>query len=113
MLSKLIRKLMPADVQAPRSALNEILVRSGYFRLRTSVAAHGLPVPDAQLYRPLFSPWEGEPASEEIFQRVKGHTLCSRDRCYILWTTLRQALAMKGMYLNVECFVVAPPYCRR
>jgi hypothetical protein len=64
---------MPADVQAPRSLLNEILARIGYIRLRTSVAAHGLPVPDVQLYRPLFSPWEGEPAFKEIFQRVKDH----------------------------------------
>jgi O-methyltransferase len=95
-ISKLIRKLMPADVQAPRSALNRILVGSGYFRLRTSIAAHGLPIPDAQLYRPLYSPWEGEPAFEEIFQSVKAHTLCSRDRCYVLWTTLRQALANEG-----------------
>ena len=104
LMSKLIRKLMPADVQAPRSALNEILVRSGYFRLRTSVAAHGLAVPDVQLYRPLFSPWEGEPAFEEIFQRVKDHTLCSRDRCYILWTTLRQALANEGDVLECGVF---------
>jgi O-methyltransferase len=103
LISKLIRTLMPTDLQAPRSPLNAILVRSGYFKLRTRVAAHGLPVPDVQLYRPLFSPWEGEPAFEEVFQRVKDHTLCSRDRCYILWTTLRQALANEGDV--VECGV--------
>jgi O-methyltransferase len=103
LMSKLIRTLIPIGLQASRRPLNEILVRSGYFRLRTSVAAHGLRVPDVQLYRPLFSPWEGEPAFEEVFQRVKDHTLCSRDRCYILWTTLRQALANEGD--AVECGV--------
>lgn len=103
MIPKLIGKLIPADVQAPRSALNAILTHSGYFRLRTRFAAHGLPVPDVQLYRPLFSPWEGEPAFESVFQKIKSHTLCSRDRCYILWTTLRQALAYGGDV--VECGV--------
>lgn len=103
LIPKLIGKLIPADIQAPRSALNAILARSGYFRLRTRFAAHGMPVPDVQLYRPLFSPWEGEPVFESIFQKVKSHTLCSRDRCYILWTTLRQALANEGDV--VECGV--------
>src|SRR5438552_18217236 len=104
LISKLIRTLMPIELQASRSPLHKILVRCGYFRLRTSVAAHGLPVPDVQLYRPLFSPWEGEPAFEEVFQSVKDHTLCSRDRCYILWTTLRQALANEGDVLECGVF---------
>jgi O-methyltransferase len=103
LLAKLIRKLIPADIQAPRRPLNEILARSGYFRFRTRVAAHGVPVPDVHLYRPLFSPWEGEASFEAIFQKVKSHTLCSRDRCYILWTTLRQALVNGGDV--VECGV--------
>lgn len=103
LIPKLIGKLIPADLQVPRNSLNRILTRSGYFRLRTRFAAHGLPVPDVQLYRPLFSPWEGEPGFEVIFQKVKEHTLCSRDRCYILWTTLRQALVSEGDV--VECGV--------
>lgn len=103
LIPKLIGKLIPADVQAPRSVLNAILARTGYYRLRTRFAAHGLPVPDVQLYRPLFSPWEGEPAFERIFQKMKDHTLCSRDRCYILWTTLRQALVNGGDV--IECGV--------
>ena len=102
-LGKLIGALMPAEVQIPRSPLNTILHRSGYFKLRTSLAAHGLPVPDAELYRPLFSPWEGAAEFEQFYQPVEGHTACSRDRCYILWTTLRQALHVGGDV--VECGV--------
>jgi O-methyltransferase len=33
---------------------------------------------------------------ERVFQMIKHHTLCSRDRSYILWTTLRQALLLEG-----------------
>ena len=102
-IGKLIRALVPAEVQIPRSPLNEILYRSGYFKLRTSLAAHGLPVPDDELYRPLFSPWEGEPSFNRFYQPVKAHTACSRDRCYFLWTTLRQALVLGGDV--VECGV--------
>lgn len=103
LIPKLIGRFIPAEIQMPRNTLNRILARTGYFRLRTRFAAHGLPVPDVQLYRPLFSPWEGEREFEAIFQKVQEHTLCSRDRCYILWTTLRQALVSEGDV--VECGV--------
>src|SRR4051794_15895034 len=102
-IAKLIRALVPVEVQVPRNPFKEMLVRSGYFKLRTNVAAHGLPVPDIGLYRPLFSPWEGEPGFEQLYQRVKNHTACSRDRCYILWTTLQQAAGLGGDV--VECGV--------
>lgn len=102
-LAKLVRALVPAEVQIPRSPLSAILYRSGYFKLRTSLAAHGVRVPDAELYRPLFSPWEGAPEFEQFYQPIKDHTACSRDRCYFLWTTLRQALSLGGDV--VECGV--------
>ena len=87
---------MPAEIQAPPNLFREALVRSGYFKLRTKLAAHGLEMPDADLYRPLFSPWDGEPSFEKDYRLVKDHTLCSRDRCYILKMTLRQALISQG-----------------
>ncbi len=102
-LAKLVRALLPAEVQIPQSPLNRILARTGYFKLRTSLAAHGVPVPDIELYRPLFSPWEGEPSFNRFYEPAKDHTACSRDRCYILWTTLRQALALPGDV--IECGV--------
>ena len=80
LLPKLIRAVLPGEIQAPPNVLKELLVRTGYYKLRTGLAAHGLPVPDAHLYRPLFSPWDGDPDFEKDYQAIKQHTLCSRDR---------------------------------
>ena len=96
LFATIMRTIMPAEIQAPPNLFREALVRSGYFKLRTKLAAHGLEMPDADLYRPLFSPWDGEPSFEKDYRLVKDHTLCSRDRCYILKMTLRQALISQG-----------------
>lgn len=92
----IIRSVMPGEVQAPPNIFRQAMVRSGYFKLRTKIAAHGMTVPNADLYRPLFAPWEGEPSFEKDYQLVKDHTLCSRDRCYVLKMTLCQALLGQG-----------------
>jgi O-methyltransferase len=96
LLTKLIRAVVPPEVQAPPDLIKRILVRSGYFKLRTKLAAHGQPIPDRELYQPLFSPWEGQSDFESLYQQIHPYTLCSRDRAYILWATLRQALLLKG-----------------
>jgi O-methyltransferase len=96
LFQKMIRKIIPGEVQAPPNVFREVLVRSGYFKLRTKLAAHGMKVPNADLYRPLFSPWEGEPSFEKDYQLIRDHTLCSRDRCYVLKMTLSQALLNEG-----------------
>jgi len=88
--------MIPGEVQAPPDFFRQALVRSGYFKLRTKLAAHGMKIPDADLYRPLFSPWEGERSFEKDYRVVKDHTLCSRDRCYILKMTLCQATLSEG-----------------
>ena len=103
LLPKLIRAVVPGEIQAPPNVLKELLVRTGYYKLRTRLAAHGLPVPDAYLYRPLFSPWDGDPDFEKDYQAIKQDTLCSRDRCYILKTSLSQALKNVGDV--IECGV--------
>jgi O-methyltransferase len=103
LLPKLIRAVVPGEVQAPPNVFKELLVRTGYYKLRTGLAAHGLTVPDANLYRPLFSPWDGDPDFEKDYQAIKHHTLCSRDRCYILKTSLSQALKNAGNV--IECGV--------
>ncbi len=99
----LVRRLLPVGFQPPRDLSRRLLNASGYFRLRTWLGARGETVPDAGLYQPLFSPWEGLPEFEAIYRRVRGHTLVSRDRCYLLARTLRQALRLAGDV--VECGV--------
>ncbi|MBO0728342.1 MAG: class I SAM-dependent methyltransferase [Acidimicrobiaceae bacterium] len=71
--------------------------------MRTWMAAHGEPVPDASLYQPLYSPWAGESSFERLYQRIKPLTLVSRDRCYVLWKTLLQAVNLQGDM--IECGV--------
>jgi hypothetical protein len=98
-----IRRLVPVEFQPPRDLPRRALAALGYYRLRTWLGARGRDVPDARLYRPLFAPLEGLPEFEALFRRVARHTLVSRDRCYLLAATLRQALSLGGDV--VECGV--------
>lgn len=98
-----LRRFFPEEFQPPSGLPRRLLASLGYFRLRTWVASRGASVPDAHLYRPLYSPWEGAPDFTEHYQAVREHTLVSPDRCYVLWRTLRQALRLPGAV--VECGV--------
>lgn len=98
------RRLIPTDLQPPSDLTRQVLTATGYFRLRTWAAAHGDPVPNIELYRPLYSPWEGEPAFEQAYQQAQPYTLVSRDRCYILWKTLQQATRLAGDFLECGVF---------
>lgn len=53
-------------------------------------------IPDRHLYRPVYAPWTGEPAFLRYYERAKGRTLVSADRCYVLQTLLRQAMHVEG-----------------
>jgi O-methyltransferase len=99
----LIRRLFPPEFQPPSDLPHRALRATGYFRVRTKLAAHGQQIPDLQLYQPLYSPWEGDPEFDTLYRTVKPHTLVARDRCWILWKTLQQALALEGDV--VECGV--------
>jgi len=100
----LARRLIPVEFQPPSvGAARRLVARTGYFRLRTMVAAHGDRIPDAGLYQPLYSPWLGDPEFERAYAAAAGRTLVSRDRCFVLWRTLQQALNLDGDL--VECGV--------
>lgn len=99
----MLRRLIPSEVQVPTHLPHTLLTKTGYFRLRTLAASRGRPTPDSHLYRPLYSPWEGERQFERLFHRVRPYTLVSRDRTYVLWKTLEQALHLPGDV--VECGV--------
>lgn len=99
-----MRRVLPAELQAPPPGLaRRLAARTGYFRVRTRLAAHGDEIPDAGLYQPLYSPWLGDPAFERVYAATAGRTLVSRDRCFVLWRTLQQALSLDGEL--VECGV--------
>lgn len=99
-----LKHVFPTEFQPPTDAPRRLLAAAGYFRLRTWIAAHGEAVPDANLYRPLYSPWAGEPSFDRIFGRIRGRTLVSRDRCYVLWRTLQQATNLDGDVLECGVF---------
>jgi O-methyltransferase len=80
-----------------------LLVMTGYYRFRTWVGARGEHVPEAHLYQPTFSPWEGLPEFEQYYGKIKDLTLVRRDSCYVLLKTLQQSLRLKGD--AVECGV--------
>lgn len=102
-VKSLVRRLLPLEFQPPHQLLRRILVRLGYFRARTWLGAHGIDVPDIELYQPLFSPWEGLAEFDRLYHPASHHTLVSRDRCYILTQTLRQAMTLQG--IAMECGV--------
>ncbi len=100
----MLRCLAPQQVPLPApGASRRLVAKTGYFRLRTWAASLGSPVPDAGLYQPLYSPWLGDEEFERVYAHAEGRTLVSRDRCYVLWRTLRQSLALDGEL--IECGV--------
>jgi O-methyltransferase len=103
-LKGFFQKVMPLELKAPTHLPRRLLARLGYYRLRTWMANYGTPVADGHLYQPLFSPWEGEAAFEPLFRLIQPHTLVSRDRCYLLWKTLRQAMHLPGVFLECGVF---------
>jgi len=102
-IEKLLHSLIPTEFQVPANPVHRTLTKIGYFRLRTWLASRGERVPNANLYQPLYSPWEGEPAFEMLYRQTQNLTLVSRDRCYLLWKTLQQSLNLTGDF--VECGV--------
>lgn len=102
-IKSLIERVVSVEYQAPTHLPRRLLAATGYFRLRTWLASGGEAVSDANLYRPLYSPWEGDAAFEQVYRPIRSRTLVSRDRCYILWKTLQQAVHLQGDF--IECGV--------
>jgi O-methyltransferase len=53
-------------------------------------------IPDAELYRPLFSPWLGRGEFRRYHGIAAPRTLVSADRCHVLYSLLRQAIRVPG-----------------
>lgn len=82
------------------ASLKKVATLAGYDLQRRPKPPEG--VPDAELYRPRFSPWFGQ-AFAPYFALAAPRTLVSVDRCYVLYTLLKQSLALEGDV--VECGV--------
>lgn len=65
-------------------------------RLPPPKAPEATPIPDADLYRPLFSPWHGQGEFRRFYEIAAPRTLVSPDRCYVLYTLLGQAAHVPG-----------------
>jgi O-methyltransferase len=81
-----------------KKPLNFLLNRLGFEirRSRASKASQAFDIPDGDLYRPLFSPWFGGGEFKRYYDIAAPKTLVSVDRCYVIYTLLRQALHIQG-----------------
>jgi O-methyltransferase len=52
-------------------------------------------VPDAHLYKPLFSPWLGQPFAE-VYGKAGGVSLVSEDRYWVLYSLALQSMNLQG-----------------
>ena len=98
-----LRSLLPLELRIPQGLGKRALASIGYFRFRTRLAAKGVEVPDLDLYRPLFAPWEGQEEFKRYYDLVRPHTLVSPDRVWILLRFLQHARQLPGDF--VECGV--------
>ena len=99
-----LRSLIPLVIKLPREPLNRLLAATGYYRLRTRLAARGQTVKDVHLYRPLYAPWEGEVDFQKYYDRIRHHTLVSPERCWILLQMMRHALRLDGDFAEFGVF---------
>lgn len=53
-------------------------------------------IPDAALYRPLYSPWLAGGDFAKYYAHAAPRTLVSPDRCYVLYALLLQSLGVEG-----------------
>lgn len=78
-----------------KHALKKAASYFGYDIRRIRVPSLYKNIPNASLYQPLFSPWLGKQFTP-YYAIAAPRTLVSADRCYVLYTLLRQALTIDG-----------------
>ena len=54
------------------------------------------PIPDAEFYKPLFSPWLGYGEFGPLYKKIKPYTIVSADRCWVLFRIALQAIHLNG-----------------
>jgi O-methyltransferase len=61
-------------------------------------------IPDRQFYDGVFSPWLGYGDFGPLLERVRGRSLVSADRAWVLYSLALQALAIKGCFYEAGVF---------
>jgi O-methyltransferase len=83
-----------------KNAIKKIFRLLGYDLRKIPSVQPG--IPDATLYRPLFSPWLA-PGFQRYYELAARHSLVSSDRCYVLDRLTRHAFHLPGHFW--ECGV--------
>lgn len=78
-----------------KSTLKNVVLSLGYEIRRIKQLPRFKNIPNADLYRPYYSPWFSD-AFARHYATVAPRTLVTIDSCYILHTLLNQALAIEG-----------------
>jgi O-methyltransferase len=73
------------------------------FEVRKAPRKSKFPIPDAEFYSPLFSPWKGYGEFGEYWELARPYSLISPDRAYTLFSVARNALRLRGDFW--ECGV--------
>ncbi|HEV2692371.1 MAG TPA: TylF/MycF/NovP-related O-methyltransferase [Verrucomicrobiae bacterium] len=68
----------------------------GYEIKKVPAPASAPSIPDGELYQPLFSPWLGGGDFRRYYMLAAPKTLVTPDRCFVLYTLLRQAMSVPG-----------------
>lgn len=78
-----------------KRTIRRLVNRLGFdvYRLQSQTRAK---IPDAEYYRPRFSPWLGYGEFARYYEIAKGATAVSADRCWVLYSLCRQALHLHG-----------------
>jgi O-methyltransferase len=61
-------------------------------------------IPDRAFYRGVFSPWLGYGEFGPLLQRMRGVSLVSSERAWVLYSLMRQALALEGAVYEAGVF---------
>ncbi|SRR6266567_1599045 len=61
-----------------------------------NVRKDSLSIRDAELYKPLFSPWLGLEHFAGVYGKSRAVSLVSADRCWVLYTLAEQAIRLPG-----------------
>src|SRR4051794_26627755 len=61
-----------------------------------SARQNPISIPNADLYKPLFSPWLGLQPFAGVYEKARGVSLVSTDRCWVLYTLAKQAMNLPG-----------------
>ena len=91
---------MISSAEKFKAYLRDHLIPGFVFSLR----ARRQGVPDALLYRPIFSPWRGLPHFRQLYQEISSHTLISELAAWTLYSLARQAAHVGGDFLEAGVY---------